>query len=97
MTIDIVEPDAPVVVESAESITTTAAEGEMPGDLAEPLDEETIAALAARAREQAAEGGLKLLGSDGLLQGLTKRIIEAALEAELEEHLDTGRAAAGRT
>jgi len=28
-----------------------------------------------------------LLGSDGLLQSLTKQIIEAALEAELDEHL----------
>jgi len=51
------------------------------------LDEDAIARLAARAREQAAEGGLKLLGSDGLLQSLTKQIIEAALEAELDEHL----------
>ncbi len=91
MTIDVVETSAPVVVESAESITTTVAEAEMPtGELADLLDEKAIARLAAQAREQAAAGGLKLLGSDGLLQALTKQIIEAALEAELEEHLQGG-------
>jgi putative transposase len=61
-------------------------------DLAALLDEQTVAALAEAARAQAAAGGLKLLGSDGLLQSLTKRIIEAALEAELDEHLAAGRA-----
>jgi len=92
MTIDVVEVEGPVVVESAEAITTTEAEAEMPGaDLSELLDEHAIAQLAERAREQAAEGGLKLLGSDGLLQSLTKQIIEAALEAELAEHLAGAR------
>ncbi len=61
-------------------------------ELAELLDDEAIAVLAARARAQAADGGLRLLGSDGLLQGITRRVIEAALEAELAEHLDTGQA-----
>ena len=91
MTIDVVEMESPVVVESAEAITTTATEAEMPADLADLLDEQAIAQLAARARQQAAEGGLKLLGSDGLLQALTKQIIEAALEAELDEHLAGAR------
>jgi transposase-like protein len=92
MTIDVIEVEGPVVVESAEAITTTTAEAEMPAaDLTDLLDEKAIAQLAARAREQAAEGGLKLLGSDGLLQSLTKQIIEAALEAELDEHLAGGR------
>ncbi len=63
-----------------------------PIDLAALLDEQAVAQLAAAARRQAAEGGLKLLGSDGLLQGITKRIIEAALEAELDEHLELSRA-----
>jgi putative transposase len=63
-------------------------------ELAELLGEETIAVLAARARQQAAAGGLRLLGSDGLLQGITRRVIEAALEGELAEHLETQRAAA---
>jgi transposase-like protein len=92
MTIDVVDVEGPVVVESAEAIITTTAEAEMSGaDLTELLDAQAIAQLAARAREQAAEGGLKLLGSDGLLQSLTKQIIEAALEAELDEHLASGR------
>ncbi|MBS2967113.1 IS256 family transposase [Actinocrinis puniceicyclus] len=60
-------------------------------DLTDLLDARAIAQLAERARQQAAEGGLKLLGSDGLLQSLTKQIIEAALEAELAEHLADGR------
>jgi putative transposase len=92
MTIDVVETNTPVVVKSAEATTTTATEAEMSADLAELLDEQAIAQLATRARQQAAEGGLKLLGSDGLLQALTKQIIEAALEAELDEHLRTDRA-----
>jgi hypothetical protein len=65
------------------------------GELAELVGEETIAALAARARAQAAAGGLKLLGSDGLLQGITRRVIEAALEEEVAERLETGRAGGG--
>jgi len=78
------------VVETAKTITTTA-EADVPGtELAELLDEQAIAKLAVRARAQAAEGGLKLLGSDGLLQALTKQIIEAALEAELDDHLSAG-------
>ena len=90
MTTDVVEVESPIVVETAETIATTA-EAEMPGtDLADLLDEDAIARLAVRAREQAAEGGLKLLGSDGLLQSLTKQIIGAALEAELDEHLNAG-------
>lgn len=90
MTIDVFEMESPIVVESAEATTTTATEAETPTDLADLLDEQAVAALAA-ARRQAAEGGLKLLGSDGLLQALTKQIIEAALEAELDEHLAGAR------
>jgi transposase-like protein len=67
-----------------------------PVDLTALLDEDAVAALAAAARAQAAEGGLKLLGSDGLLQGITKRIIEAALEAELDEHLAGATTAGAR-
>src|SRR6266702_4350612 len=90
MTINVVDSESPVLVESAEANTTTAAEAEMPGDLVELLDEKAIARLAEQAREQAAAGGLKLLGSDGLLQSLTKQIIEAALEADLAAHLAEG-------
>lgn len=63
MTITPLEVEGPVVVESAEAITTTA-EAEMGRvELAELLGEEAIGRLAAEVGAQAAEGGLKLLGS----------------------------------
>lgn len=51
------------------------------------LDDETVAALAEQARGQ----GVALLGEGGLLQQLTKRFLEAALEGELDAHLGRGR------
>lgn len=100
MTITPVEINDSTVVEAAVMTSTSeAAEpvdapetGAADVDLAELLGPEAIAVLAERARAQAAEGGLKLLGSDGLLQSITKRVIEAALEAELGEHLACPRA-----
>ncbi|MBS2966664.1 transposase, partial [Actinocrinis puniceicyclus] len=56
-------------------------------NLVELIDPDTLAGLAAAAREQAADGGLKLLGADGLLVPITKAVLEAALTAELDEHL----------
>ena len=56
-------------------------------DLAELLSPDATALPADRARTQAAEGGLKLPGSDGLPQSITKRVIEAAWEAERGDHL----------
>jgi putative transposase len=52
---------------------------------AEPaLDEQSVAEqLVAQAREK----GIELVGPDGLLSQLTKRVLEAALEAEMSEHL----------
>lgn len=47
----------------------------LPGDLAEQL--------VATARSQ----GIALTGPGGVLSGLTKQVLEAALEAELTEHL----------
>lgn len=94
MTIAPLEVQCPEVVEAGTMPTTQSSQTPAPAsgaatpvDLAALLDDEAVAALAAAARAQAADGGLKLLGSDGLLQGITKRIIEAALEAELAEHL----------
>jgi putative transposase len=39
--------------------------------------------LVAQAREQ----GIELVGPDGLLSQLTKRVLETALEAEMSDHL----------
>ena len=46
-------------------------------------NEELIAQLVARARAD----GLKLTGKDGLLGQLTKRVVESALDGELDDHL----------
>jgi len=73
--------DEPAVL--SDTFETEAASAE----LADLLDDQMVALLAERARVQAAAGGLKLLGDGGLLQAITKRVIEAALEAELAEHL----------
>lgn len=43
--------------------------------------------LAEQLLKQAKEEGVDLVGPDGLLNGLTKRVLEAALEAEMTEHL----------
>jgi putative transposase len=51
--------------------------------IASALDPALVARLAAQARAQ----GVQLLGHGGVLQQLTKRFLEAALEAEMDEHL----------
>ncbi len=51
------------------------------------LDEQLIDRLAARARE----GGLPLAGEGGLLQQLTKRLLESVFEGELTDHLGYDR------
>ena len=43
--------------------------------------------LAEQLLKQAKEQGLDLVGPDGMLNGLTKRVLETALEAEMSEHL----------
>src|SRR5919199_4917415 len=55
--------------------------------LARVLDDDTVAALA----EQARGAGVALLGEGGLLQQLTKRFLEAALEGEMDAHLGRAR------
>ena len=62
----------------------------MSAELAHILGAESVRALAAMARAQAADGGLRLLGPGGLLAGITKRVLEAALEAEPDEHPSGG-------
>lgn len=43
--------------------------------------------LAEQLLKQAKEQGIDLLGPDGLLNGLTKRVLETALDAEMTENL----------
>lgn len=43
--------------------------------------------LAEQLLKQAKEQGVDLVGPDGLLNGITKRVLGTALEAEMSEHL----------
>ncbi|WP_433304450.1 IS256 family transposase [Actinoplanes sp. CA-030573] len=52
-----------------------------------PADEGVDAELVGRLVEQARAAGLQLTGEGGLLQQLTKRVVEAALDGELADHL----------
>ena len=61
---------------------------------AEPAAQEEPAALAIDEQSvaeqpvaQAREKGVELVGPDGLLSQLTKRVLETALEAEMTDHL----------
>src|SRR3979409_167490 len=56
------------------------------GDAAQ-AGQDLIGQLVAQAREQ----GLELTGEGGLLQRLTKRVLESALEGELTDHLGYDR------
>ena len=40
--------------------------------------------------DRARSEGLSLVGPGGLLAGITKRVLESALDAEMDEHLDDG-------
>ena len=59
----------------------TDAEAAAPG--LDGLDEQLITQLVDRARA----GGLQLTGEVGVLQQLTKRLLESALDGELTDHL----------
>src|SRR3954465_3478441 len=48
-----------------------------------PVDQRLVDELVPRARAE----GLQLTGEGGLLQQLTKRLLESALEGEITEHL----------
>ncbi|WP_346540087.1 transposase [Micromonospora sp. DPT] len=54
-----------------------------PGGPAEGVDADLVAQLV----EQARAAGLQLTGDGGLLQQLTKRVLESALEGEITDHL----------
>jgi transposase-like protein len=83
-----VPPAVPAQVGAGEAMPQVSAQA-----LAEALDPQLVARLATQARAQ----GVSLLGRDGLLRQLTKRFLEASLEAEMDEHLGYGKHdAAGR-
>jgi putative transposase len=67
------------VIVSAEAID----EGRPTMVSADLLDDQLIGQLVDRARA----GGLQLTGEGGLLQQLTKRVLESALEGEITDHL----------
>ncbi len=48
---------------------------------------ESLQDLASRLVKQAGDDGVSLVGPGGLLSGLTKGVLETALDAELTEHL----------
>jgi len=72
--------DEPVVPVQAGPVGEQAATAEA---IAAALDPALVSRLAVQARAQ----GVQLLGRGGVLQQLTKRFLEAALEAEMDEHL----------
>ena len=57
------------------------------GSVVDGLDEQLLRQLSDRARSE----GLMLTGEGGLLTRLTKLVVEASLEGELDDHLGYGR------
>ncbi|MFJ6215590.1 hypothetical protein ACIQGZ_20005, partial [Streptomyces sp. NPDC092296] len=54
------------------------------------LSSELLEELAALAAEKVRGEGLRLMGEGGLLPELAQHLMQAALEAEMDEHLATG-------
>ena len=67
-----------------DTINDVAAAEQVPAEPATLVDQQQ---LAERLLAQAKEQGVELVGPDGLLNQLTKRVLETALEAEISEHL----------
>ena len=77
-----------VVPEAAVDLDAVLGEDQVRADRGlDAVDEQLIDQLAHRARA----GGLQLAGEGGLLQQLTKRLLESALEGELSDHLGYDR------
>ena len=72
--------------ESGAAMMPTCGDG-LGGAGLDAVDEQLIDRLASRARA----GGLQLAGEGGLLQVLTKRLMESALEGEITDHLGYDR------
>jgi putative transposase len=67
-----------------DTIDDVAAEAAGHGPVEPAIDEQGVAEqLVAQAREK----GVELVGPNGLLSQLTKRVLETALEAEMSDHL----------
>jgi Transposase, Mutator family len=72
------------VTDTISDVAVTAAEDEGPPAGVSAVDQQQLAdQLLAQAREQ----GVELVGPGGLLNQLTKKVLEAALEAEMSDHL----------
>ena len=66
---------------------------DVPAEVADAVDEELVRQLTQRARAE----GLKLAGEGGLLQKLTKMVVESALDGEIDDNLGYAKHdAAGR-
>lgn len=81
-------------MQHGKSIVESAVPGAGPqASAAELVDDQLLAGLIERARA----GGVQLAGQGGLLQELTKRLLESALDGEMREHLGYDKhEAAGR-
>jgi putative transposase len=67
-----------------DTINAVAAAEQVPAEPATMVDQQQ---LAERLLAQAKAQGVELVGPDGLLNQLTKRVLETALEAEMTDHL----------
>lgn len=65
------------------AVDTAAVAKDGPGQPADGVDADLVAQLV----EQARAAGLQLTGDGGLLQQLTKRVLESALDGEITDHL----------
>ena len=84
-----------IISDITELDTTTDTEGWVL--LAAPAVNPRPAELAEQLVEQAQAEGVDLVGPDGVLGDLTKRVLEAGLEAEMDAHLgDAKHDPAGR-
>jgi putative transposase len=72
--------DAPMSSDNLTELETDTASEERPS---KPVDERLIDELVGRAQAE----GLQLTGEGGLLQQLTKRLLESALDGEITDHL----------
>jgi putative transposase len=68
-------------------MTQTTTQDPQPQDSAAAELDAVDEQLAARLVEQARSNGISLVGPDGLLQRVTKLVLEGALEGELTDHL----------